>query len=186
VIGEENLVILAISKNTYEKGQLDSDSFIKRIADINQEGFVVAIFENGYFFDNLQYLKNRTGLPVDLAMGVDTFNRLLDCYKKLDFSYNEETFIYNQIEDSDMVGHCNTIADVIERYTSRIFNLAFNDVTFHVFGRQIPIAKSKIKTKHVFHEDFDCQVSSSEIRQLEASGDSETARKLKTGSTENV
>lgn len=182
---DDTLVIFAISKNTYEKGGIDVDSLCRRVTQINDKGFLVAIFDNGYFFDAFQYLKNRTKLPIDLIMGVDTYNRLVNCYKTCDFSPNEEQEINVFVDDSNMTRHYDSFFDVVTRNKAKIFNKMFEDATFRVFGRQQPLNTS-IKPKNLeYYHDFDCRISSSEIRQLQESGKLEKANNLKNGELKN-
>jgi hypothetical protein len=181
----DTLVIFAISKDTHGKGEVDYDNLVARMKAICEEDFIVALLKNGYFFDGFQYLKNRTKLPIDLIMGVDTYNRLVNCYKTLDFSPNEELEINEFVDDSNMVRHYDSFSDVVTRNKSKIFNKMFEDATFRVFGRQQPLNTS-IKPKNLeYYHDFDCQISSSEIRQLQESGESEKANNLKNGESKN-
>ena len=181
VSDEDTLVIFAISKNTYEKGLVNIDSFIDRLSAINNKGFIVAFFEEGYFYDNTQYLKNRTGLPVDLVMGVDTFNRLIKCYDNCDFSSNEEYSIskFMKLHNLEIFGE--SYSETVNRNKSLLFNLNFWNTSFIVFGRNQELYKSDIDVSVMFHREFDCPISSSEIRQLEESGYSENANQLKQG-----
>lgn len=177
----DTLVIFAISKDTYGKGTVDYDNLVARLKAICAEDFIVAILKNGYFFDCFQYLKNRTKLPVELIMGVDTYNRLISCYETCDFSPNEEFEINEIVDDSNMLRHYDSFRDVVTRNKARIFNKTFEDATFRVFGRQQPL-NTDIKPNNLeYYSDFDCQVSSSEIRQLQASGESDRANKLQKG-----
>lgn len=181
----DTLVIFAISKDTHGKGEVDYDNLVTRMKAICEEDFIVALLKNGYFFDGFQYLKNRTKLPIDLIMGVDTYNRLVNCYETLDFSPNEELEINEFVDDSNMVRHYDSFSDVVTRNKSKIFNKMFEDATFRVFGRQQPLNTS-IKPKNLeYYHDFDCQISSSEIRQLQESGESEKANNLKNGESKN-
>lgn len=176
----DTLVIFAISKNTYGKGEVDYLNLIERIKAICAEDFVVAIMKNGYFFDCFQYLKNRTKLPIDMIMGVDTYNRLIRCYETCDFSPNEEAEIHTYIDDKNMVKYYDSFSDVVSRNKAKIFNEMFDGATFKVFGRNEPI-NTAINPKNLDYHDFNCQVSSSEIRQLIESGESERANKLQKG-----
>lgn len=181
----DTLVVFAISKDTHGKGEVDYDNLVTRMKAICEEDFIVALLKNGYFFDGFQYLKNRTKLPIDLIMGVDTYNRLVNCYETLDFSPNEELEINEFVDDSNRVGRYDSFSDVVTRNKSKIFNKMFEDATFRVFGRQQPLNTS-IKPKNLeYYHDFDCQISSSEIRQLQESGESEKANNLKNGESKN-
>lgn len=186
-IREENpdtLVIFAISKATHGKGEVDYDNLVARMLAICGEDFVVAILKNGYFFDGFQYLKNRTKLPVDLIMGVDTYNRLVNCYKTCDFSPNEEQEI-DEYFNATKVRHYGDFNTLVAQNNEEVFNKTFEGATFRVFGRQQSL-NTDIKPKNLeYYSEFDCLVSSSEIRQLQESGESEKANNLKKGETQN-
>ena len=178
---DDTLVLFAISKNTYQKGNVDTASLLHRVTEINNAGYVAAIFDNGYFYDTFNYLKNRTRLPVDLVMGVDTYNRLVKCYIDCDFSPNEENDINEFIDNQNKSKHYDSFNDIVHRNISKIFKHSFADAAFHVFGRNALGVSDKIKAPITFHGDFDCPISSTEIRSLENSGKSEEADKLKKG-----
>lgn len=181
---EDTLVIFAISKNTYQKGEAQNESILKRLEMIDSENFMCAVFEIGYFYDNVRYLVERTALYVDLIMGVDTFNRLIKCYETFEFSASERSAIlgFISMHKLDVNTEAITVEDVIAKHRSLIFNWNFRGIGFQVFGRKEEPHVTDIMVDYVFHRNFDCAVSSSEIRQLVESGDTETANKLKKGS----
>lgn len=183
---DDTLLIFAISKNTYEKGGVDVDSLCRRITQINSKGFLVAIFDNGYFFDNFSYLHNRTGLPIDLVMGVDTYNRIIKCYCDSDFSVLEEESISIFIDDHNMARHYDSFSDIVSRSGNKIFNAMFEGATFKVFGRQQAI-NDEIKAKNLqFYEDFNCPISSTEIRRALEDANSNKTNITPKGESENV
>ena len=174
VMAEDTLVILGISRNTYSKGQVSLVEMVDRCKNISELGYTVAIFEEGYFYDSIEILKKRTGLPVDVAMGVDTFNRLARCYDTGDFSPLERIRIYSE------TGRLGLALDWSDN-RAKVFNAVFGDTIFHVFGRGEPLYTSTLDPKIMFDETYNNPVSSSEIRVLEASGESEKAQTMKAG-----
>lgn len=166
---DDTLLILTISKNTFGKGSVDYINIINRIEALNDKGYVVCIMSNGYFYDCFQYFKNRTGLPIELVMGVDTFNRVVNCYCEGDFSPNEK----KDVEWTQMVNPEMTIEEV--------FNRKFEGATFRVFGRKDPLDTRIQPTNMIAELEFNCEVSSSEIRKLQASGETDKAETLKNG-----
>lgn len=143
----DTLVILAISRDTFQKGGVSEKDIEDRVYNINKAGYVAAVFENGYFYDNIQYLINRTGLQVDVALGMDTWNRLMVCYDTEKFSDNEwyAVELYRPCVENE----------------SELFEAVFKGVNFHVFARRVKPLKTLPSAKFV---DFDVNVSSTEIR----------------------
>jgi len=149
--------VFGISRNTYEKGLVDSKSILDRIKAINDAGFDVCIFDVGYFFDNVNMIVDRTGHPVYLSVGVDTFNRLLKCYYTKDFSSWERENIGR--DDYFHVGN------LYEANRKANFHKNFNNVKFYVFGRgNEPILENDMEPDFKFI-DFDCRISSTMLRE---------------------
>ena len=176
---EGTLVLLGISRNTYSKGLVPLSDIVDRCQSITDAGFNVILFEEGYFYDNVEILKKRTGLQVDVVMGVDTFNRLVKCYDTGDFSNLERRRLY---EEHGRLGLTGIVSDNHwALHSPALFNAVFNGTTFYVFGRGEPLYTSTLDPKIVFDETYNNPVSSSEIRVLEASGESEKAQTMKAG-----
>lgn len=166
---EGTLVLLGISRNTYSKGRVSDVDLKNRCLEINEVGLSTVVFEQGYFYDSVEILKNRSGLPVDVVMGVDTFNRLIQCYDNKDYSPLEAQRIDSILK----------INSDIEVDKSSIFNTVFGDSIFYVFGRNQELYTSDIKANVIFDVTYSNPISSSQIRELEASGHSDKANSMK-------
>lgn len=141
-------IVFGLSRNVYQKGKVSKEDLMKRILQINEAGFPVVVFDEGFFFDNFYALKNRFPGKVNLTMGVDTFNRLVKCYDNAEFSELEKFYSGDaEIDDSEYM-----------------FEENFGDTFFLVFGRNSEKVYTSILKINYEYVEFDMKISSTEIR----------------------
>lgn len=154
--------LFIISTNTFEKGLVDYNDLFERIKTINEAGYVVGIFQNGFFFDNLDFLRRRTFGKSKLicCCGLDTLDRLVTCFKKWNFSKKEHeqanNFLFKLPRNN---------SEQIESANKKFMEMLFEDFTFSVFDRTQG-DKSCLSWANLnidFHE-FNVDISSSQIR----------------------
>lgn len=150
-------VVFGISRNTYEKGEIGNEALYSRIKAINDAGYDACVFDVGYFFNNVNMLIDRMNKPVYLALGTDTFNRLLKCYYIKDFSPQER--------DNIGRGDYFTVPNLYETNRKANFHKNFGKTKFYVFGRgNEPIYENELEPNFEFI-DFDCPISSTMLRE---------------------
>ena len=164
-----SMVVFAISRDTYQKGRISNEDLMKRIKDINDRGYMVMVFDSGFFYDNYLAVSKRFSGTTHIALGVDSFNRLIKCYKNEEFSYIERENIENISINDD-------------RYNTAPreqvwFEHNFGESHFYVYGRRENVLVGEMKPNYTY-VDFDVDVSSTTIRQLMESGNSDEAKKL--------
>lgn len=71
-------VVMAISIDTYEKGEQSIDSVLWRVRLLNKLGYTVMINRDGYFKSTARLFYNKFGKHVSFLVGSDTFNRIED------------------------------------------------------------------------------------------------------------
>lgn len=69
-----------ISINTFQKGEQNIDSLLWRIKMINKLGYPVIINNNGFYYDNAEFFRNKfPGKEINFLVGSDTINRVIEC-----------------------------------------------------------------------------------------------------------
>jgi len=89
-----------INVETFEKGHQDTDSLLNRIKDLNNLGYPVTISSNGFFAENVKYLKEKySKAKIYFIVGSDTVKRILESthtdlnlFKK---DFKDVIFVYN-------------------------------------------------------------------------------------------
>jgi hypothetical protein len=123
------------------------------------------VFDSGFFYDNYRAVSLRFAGKTHIALGADSFNRLIKCYETEEFSELER----------DNLGD-GYYSDQAVR-SQVFFEKNFGNAHFYVYGRRQELQTGFIKASHTY-VDFDVDVSSTTIRQLIDSGNSEEANKL--------
>lgn len=86
----------SISLDTYEKGNVELGLLIERVSMINKLGYPVIIFKEGYFSENVKYLRKYRNISKEIVfpIGSDTVNRIVKYYNDLKVTTEEfeETF----------------------------------------------------------------------------------------------
>ena len=157
-------VVFAISRNTYQKGRIDDANLMTRIKVINDLGYMVLIFDEGYFYDNYVAVASRFAGKTKIVLGVDSFNRLIKCYENGELSELEKNNIEFVTDDTPL--------EPVNK-----FQINFGDVEFLVYGRNQDVYTGNFKTNHEYI-DFKTDISSTKIRQMIESGNTEEANKL--------
>ena len=163
-----SMVVFAISRDTYQKGRISNEDLMKRIKDINDRGYMAMVFDSGFFYDNYRAVSSRFHGRTDIALGADSFNRLIKCYETKEFSELERDNLgdeYYQDEGDN------------ESRSAQYFEKNFGNAHFHVYGRRQELQTGFIKASHTY-VDFDVDVSSTTIRQLMESGNTDVVTKL--------
>lgn len=164
-----SMVVFAISRDTYQKGRISNEDLMKRIKDINDRGYMAMVFDSGFFYDNYRAVYMRFAGKTHIALGADSFNRLIKCYETEEFSELERDnldSIYEHVNESNQAVR-----------SPAFFEKNFGNAHFYVYGRRQELQTGFIKASHTY-VDFDVDVSSTTIRQLIDSGNSEEANKL--------
>lgn len=163
-----SIVVFAISRDTYQKGRISNKELIKRIKDINDHGYMAMVFDSGFFYDNYLAVSKRFSGKTHIALGVDSFNRLVKCYENEEFSEIERENIEN-LSINEI--HQNKSKEEVW------FKNNFGDAHFYVYGRRQEVYVGTLNPEYTY-VDFDVDVSSTTIRQLMESGNSEEAKKF--------
>lgn len=163
-----SMVVFAISRNTYQKGRISNEELMKRIKNINDHGYMVVIFDSGFFYDNYLAVSKRFSGKTHIALGADSFNRLIKCYENDEYSSLEEDHLWYILE--------NNKKDKIKK-EKECFEHNFGNAHFIVYGRRQEILTGNIEASYEY-VDFDVDISSTKIRELIESGNSEEANKL--------
>jgi hypothetical protein len=165
-----SMVVFAISRDTYQKGRISNEDLMKRIKDINDRGYMAMVFDSGFFYDNYRAVSLRFAGKTHIALGADSFNRLIKCYETEEFSELERANLGDDY-----------FCDEHERdqavRSPAFFEKNFGNAHFYVYGRRQELQTGFIKASHTY-VDFDVDVSSTSIRQLMESGNSDEAKKL--------
>lgn len=76
-------VCFSISFDTYEKGTTQLDQIVMRVEMLNKLGYPVILFKDGYFANNVNYLRNERNLTgqIIFPLGSDTVNRIVKHYE---------------------------------------------------------------------------------------------------------
>lgn len=138
--------LFLISSNTYQKGI--ADNLVERISKINSAGYVVGIMNNGFYWDNLNFLFERTFGKNEIVacLGLDSMSRLVDCYKNHEWSRKELSWYVGMPENQFM-------EEMFSKFRFAVFDRNQGD-------------RECLKWANVrvdFHE-FEMNISSSEIR----------------------
>lgn len=140
--------LFLISSNTYQKGTVDANNLAERIKKINDAGYIVGIMNNGFYWDNLNYLYERTFFKSKIisCLGLDSLSRLVDCYKNHEWSFKEMSQYAGQGE-------------------AKFMEEMFSDFKLAVFDRNIGSKNSLTYANlNIDFHGFNMNISSSEIR----------------------
>ena len=143
--------LFLISTKTYQKGMVDLENLKVRVKKINDCGYNVGIMNNGFFWDNLKFLQDRTFGKTDIiaCCGLDTIDRLVKCYKNYDLSAKEFR----------KLGQTHDIAP------NKFMENMFRDFKFAVYDRKMGDRESlSYANLNIDFHEFEMDISSSEIR----------------------
>jgi nicotinic acid mononucleotide adenylyltransferase len=172
--------VFVISSSVYQKGWIEPADIKQRVETLNMLGYSVIVTKDGYFNENTKYIRKKFPQPIVYVVGSDTMNRILSS------SYEILTSCYTGIvfDGEDKVSRdLSPYSESLRSDQIKAFRTDFVNVKFFVINR--PGSELHADAKHIAdyytlveeHPEY-FHISSTKIRELLASDDTESIKKL--------
>ena len=136
-------LLFSISINTVDKGKVEVDSIVKRIEMLNKLGYTVSVFNNGYFKNNLDFIRVKSNTFINFVLGSDTLYRIFKDFQ--DVPTEKRLGAFKEAYDENcvlLVKNCDW-----KMTTSEEFNNSFEDILKTV--KMLPDTQTRLSSSDI-------------------------------------